>query len=245
MDVPAVCGLKNGPPHANTCFMNAVIQCLSNTDLFAEYFVADFYKIDRKKHCKVNSRTGATRGEVTEQLAGLLKSLWSLRSHSDAASRFKHVVCKYGPQYQGSAQHDAQEFLLWLLDLIHEELNLSPRKPQKKSIPVRLVLEPHFSLMCLIFSDQPSLRIDDNNSPNCSLADHLRFNQSFIHDLFQSQLRSSLSCICGRQSTTVDPLLCFSISIPTCLMSSVLVNVTFVYRHKNRVSSCGMNQYGL
>ena len=133
MDVPAVCGLRN---QGNTCFVNAVIQCLSNAELFSEYLVGDYYKIDRKKHCKINSRNRASRGEVTEQLANLLKCLWSLRSHSDAAHRFKQVVCRYGPQFGDSAQHDAQEFLLWLLDTVHEDLNLVCRKHTKKNAPV-------------------------------------------------------------------------------------------------------------
>lgn len=138
MDVPAVCGLRN---QGNTCFVNAVIQCLSNAELFSEYFVGDFYKIDRKKHCKINSRHKATKGEVTEQLANLLKCLWSLRSHSDAAIKFKHVISRYGPQFGDSAQHDAQEFLLWLLDTVHEDLNLVSRKHVKKGFAVSLLDE--------------------------------------------------------------------------------------------------------
>lgn len=33
------------------------------------------------------------------------------------------VVSKNAVQFKGNAQHDAQEFLLWLLDRVHEDLN--------------------------------------------------------------------------------------------------------------------------
>lgn len=63
---------------------------------------------------------------MTEELAALLKSTW-LRQNStileDTVSRFKGVIEKGGQQWRGSDQHDAQEFLLWLLDRLHEDLN--------------------------------------------------------------------------------------------------------------------------
>lgn len=37
-ETPGVTGLKN---HGNTCFINAVMQCISNTDVLSEYFVLD------------------------------------------------------------------------------------------------------------------------------------------------------------------------------------------------------------
>lgn len=35
----------------------------------------------------------------------------------------QNAVSKNATQFKGNAQHDAQEFLLWLLDRVHEDLN--------------------------------------------------------------------------------------------------------------------------
>ena len=60
-----------------------------------------------------------SKGEVTEQLATMLKSLWSLQYDPEISIRFKSLVDKHASQYKGGRQHDAQEFLLWLLDQVH------------------------------------------------------------------------------------------------------------------------------
>ena len=59
-----------------------------------------------------------SKGEVTEQLATMLKSLWSLQYDPEISIRFKSLVDKHASQYKGGRQHDAQEFLLWLLDQV-------------------------------------------------------------------------------------------------------------------------------
>lgn len=39
----------------------------------------------------------------------------------------QNAVSKNATQFKGNAQHDAQEFLLWLLDRVHEDLHTNSR----------------------------------------------------------------------------------------------------------------------
>lgn len=44
---------------------------------------------------------------------------------------FQGAVERHGTQYRGNSQHDAQEFLFWLLDKVHEDLNTATKKKYK------------------------------------------------------------------------------------------------------------------
>lgn len=145
---PGVVGLRN---HGNTCFINAILQCLNHTDSLAEYFVTDQYRADLNRRSVLNSRKFGTKGEVTEQLAQLLKALWSSQYQPDMTFKFKSVVEKYGAQYRGAVQHDAQEFLLWLLDKVHEDLNTATKKKYKK-VKVFIAHQTHLFHIYLLFA---------------------------------------------------------------------------------------------
>ncbi|XP_048482741.1 ubiquitin carboxyl-terminal hydrolase 4 [Plutella xylostella] len=189
---PAATGIKN---HGNTCYMNAVLQCLSHTDVIAEYFVLDHYKVDLQKRNKINSKKYGTRGEVTEQLASLLKALWACRYTPDLSTAFKGVVERHGTQYRGNSQHDAQEFLFWLLDKVHEDLNTATKKRYK--------------------TIKNTCGKPDEVVAAETLANHARRNSSFVQAVFQAQYRSALTCAqCARTSCTFDPFHCVSVQLP-------------------------------
>ncbi|KAM6175034.1 ubiquitin carboxyl-terminal hydrolase 43 isoform 2-T2 [Erethizon dorsatum] len=194
---PGAQGLKN---HGNTCFMNAVVQCLSNTDLLAEFLALGRY------------RAAPGRAEVTEQLAALVRALWTREYTPQLSAEFKNAVSKYGSQFQGNSQHDALEFLLWLLDRVHEDLEGSSRGlVSEKLLP------------------EASKTPENLQSSSAQLS----LGQSFVQSHFQAQYRSSLTCPhCLKQSNTFDPFLCVSLPIP--LRQTRFLSVTLVFPCKSQ-----------
>ncbi|KAH8258090.1 hypothetical protein KR038_005666 [Drosophila bunnanda] len=225
---PGVMGLKN---HGNTCFMNAVLQCLSHTDILAEYFVLDQYKADLKRRNKINSRKFGTKGELTEQLANVLKALWTCKNESDHSTSFKAVVDRYGTQFRSSTQHDAQEFLFWLLDKVHEDLNTASKR-RYKSLKVGTIPSwiPRSRLThSLPCSAQNSYGRSDEVIAAETLANHIRCNNSFVQAVFQAQFRSSLTCPrCEKQSNTFDPFHCISVQLPQLTQQTIFVTVVYM-----------------
>lgn len=68
-------------------------------------------------------------------MKGLAFVTWAhLRS---ADGLFQNAVSKNAMQFKGNAQHDAQEFLLWLLDRVHEDINTVNSRP-----PIKVMLAP-------------------------------------------------------------------------------------------------------
>uniref|UniRef100_A0A8C4ZPZ7 ubiquitinyl hydrolase 1 n=1 Tax=Gadus morhua TaxID=8049 RepID=A0A8C4ZPZ7_GADMO len=185
--LPGFTGLVN---LGNTCFMNSVIQSLSNTRELRDYFH------DRAFEAEINCTNPlGTGGRLAIGFAVLLRALWKGTHHAFQPSKLKAIVASKASQFTGYAQHDAQEFMAFLLDGLHEDLNRIQNKPYTESVD----------------SDG---RLDEVVAEEAWQRHKMR-NDSFIVDLFQGQFKSKLVCpMCSKVSITFDPFLYLPVPLP-------------------------------
>ncbi|XP_075549090.1 ubiquitin carboxyl-terminal hydrolase 2-like isoform X2 [Dermacentor variabilis] len=182
-------GLRN---LGNTCFMNSIVQCLAHTRPLLEYCLKDGYVSE------INSSTSSMKGALFEAFATLMKSIWRCSNGEYAISpqAFRSQIQKFAPRFMGYSQQDSQEFLHYLLQGLHEDINRITSRPR------HLTTE-----------------IDDNLSESQKAAEawkrYLRYDDSKIVDCFVGQLKSTLKCsVCGHKSVTFDPFWDLSLPIP-------------------------------
>ncbi|BGP39848.1 ubiquitin-specific protease doa4 [Rhodotorula kratochvilovae] len=191
--VIGISGLKN---LGNTCYMNSTIQCLSAAVPFARYFTGGTYR----KDINVYNPLG-TKGALANAVAELIRALWAQQYHFLSPVTFRENICRVAPQFRGSEQHDAQEFLGFLLDGLHEDCNYVVKKPP----PVEMTPEREHDLETL-----PPQVMSDREWQIYKMR-----NDSFIVQCFQGQFRNQLRCLtCQKTSTTYNTFMPLSVPIP-------------------------------
>eukprot|EP00667_Euglena_gracilis_P005729 EG_transcript_5770 len=172
----------------NTCFMNSCLQCLMNIKPLASFFISGEFKAQR------NLQRGL-KGQLADAFGELLRKMWDGGSFI-APSTFKQMIGTWSSTFQGSRQHDAQEFLRFLLDGLHEDLNRIPGKPlYQEMLDIAGELE-----------QDTARRWWDM---------HKGRNDSFMMDLFCGQLKSCVRCMtCGHASKAFDPFMDLSLNLP-------------------------------
>ncbi|KAH8849366.1 Ubiquitin carboxyl-terminal hydrolase 2 [Schistosoma japonicum] len=110
------------------CFMNSILQCLSNTAPLTEYCLEDRYLKDINKSSSMN-------GMLFRSYADLMKEIWDpdMANSSTSPSRFKSQIQRFAPRFMGYSQQDSQEFLRYVLEGLHMEVN----RVQKRPIPTK------------------------------------------------------------------------------------------------------------
>ena len=70
------------------------------------------------------------KGALASEFYSLLENVHKGKKQEIVSpSRFKSILCKLAPQFIGNGQHDAQEFIRFLLDGLHDDLNRIHTEP--------------------------------------------------------------------------------------------------------------------
>lgn len=191
--VQCATGLRN---LGNTCFMNAILQSLSNIQDFSCYF---------KELPSVALRSGKTAGRrmyhtrsqgdssvsLVEEFRKTLCSLWQGSQTAFSPDALFYVIWKIMPSFRGYQQQDAHEFLRYLLDHLHREM-----QGNKNGSP------------------SPAVALDEPNYASESKC-FINGTSTIVTAVFGGVLQNEVYClICGTESRKFDPFLDLSLDIP-------------------------------
>ncbi|CAI5742740.1 unnamed protein product [Hyaloperonospora brassicae] len=223
----------------NTCFMNSALQCIVHSPVFREYFLSNRFEPDVNKKNRLGSR-----GAVSTAFAQLQTALWRERDRGYLRpSRFRDEFTRVCRHFEETRQYDAHEFMVALLDCLHEDLNQSFR-----ALPASIDdLIQTRSSKCFSFgrlTGRGIVESDDNDDEDveayreaisassdedhgdAAWREYTSTNSSIVVDLFHSQMRSETVCgTCSGRKCTFDPNLFFSLPIPESKFVRVEVNV--------------------
>ena len=176
----------------NTCFMNSALQCLSNCYELTKYFLLDHYEND----INVDNRLGSG-GKIAMAYTILLENLWKSDEKYLNPSSFKSIFAHFVRKFSGFAQQDSNEFLIYLLDKIHEDLNSVSNKPY-------------------IEIEEKGKDETDEEASKRWWEKHLLRENSIIVDLFHGQFKSTITCnYCNRVALNFDSYIFLSLPIPS------------------------------
>ena len=183
-------GLKGIRNIGNTCYMSTALQCISNCVELRNYFLFGTPRNDVNK----NNNLGY-KGLVAYGFEYLIKKLWCDNEPVIDLSKFKRAMGLCNERFGGRSQQDTHEFVTFLIDSLHEDLNRVNNK-------IYIAKEERD------LSDELKSKIEWNN--------YLRRNQSILVDLFYGLFKSTVSCsVCNKSCIDFNTFSSISVNLKT------------------------------
>lgn len=178
-----------------TCYMNATIQCLLATIPLSQFFLDERWRNFVQKNWK------GSNGIMPGIYSNLVRSLWRNDVQAVRPTSFRNFCTRLNREWGIDRQQDAKEFLEFLVDCLHEDLNVrwekSPLAP----------LTTHQELV--------RERLPINQVSKLEWDRYIHRDFSFISTTFAGQHASRLRCrTCGNTSTTYEAFYSISVEIP-------------------------------
>lgn len=160
-NVGGLVGLQN---IANTCYMNAAIQALSNSPPLTGYFLECGGLIEETNENSQNQR----KFGLAKSYQRLIQEMWSKNRRSNHNGYVVPSGILYGirnahPMFRGFQQHDTQEFLRCFMDQLHEELKEITPPPPDVLFNNRIEIEEEDRSQC----SSPSLSQSEAEYETC------------------------------------------------------------------------------
>ena len=193
----------------NTCYMNSALQCMRSIKELTTYLI---YSFDESQINEKNII--GTGGYLTKAYINLIYNLNTWRKEYYIPEYFKNTIGLIDDRFSGNDQQDTHEFMTFLIDSIHEDLNKVINKPK-----IYRKESEYTAYYSAVLNDKQST-IEWNN--------FLKRNQSIMVDLFYGQYKATISCThCNHKSVNFSTYLSLQLSIPK-TKEYILVKILFI-----------------
>jgi len=151
--------------YGNTCYLNCALQCLLNDKLFINRCQKEL----RGRECELVS--------LIQQLKG---TLYSPSGDAMVINKIMSILNKKNSEYVFGMQHDTDEVLIIMIDIIHEQL-------KTKYIDVDV-----------------KMNFIDREAYKAKIKHYDVLGYSFISDMYMGQFMNIIRCSCGHTSCSFD-----------------------------------------
>ena len=189
------------PNFGNTCYFNSVNQIILNLPIMQQLFSEKNIKYMINKENKFGYKG---------KLVSAFMPLYELYPYQieDNVKYLKSLVGKVNETFNNQEQQDAHEYLNFVLEGLHEELNIKSSK---------IYIEDN---------DENYKYNTEDELGNIAWANNLRRNASFIDSIFMFQLKSNLICQkCGTKKVNFETSYVFNLPLSLCKIVTVHINL--------------------
>ena len=162
---PILVGLDN---IGATCYMNATLQCFSNTSKLTQYFLNKFKNIKE-----------AGTKLISSEYYNVLCNLHDIKNNhkSYAPESFKNAIGQENPLFLGVQANDSKDLINFLLERFHQELNIKTNNLTTKNHLIN-----------------PNYQLDEKKMLSLFFEDFQVNFHSIISDLFYGVMETKSQC---------------------------------------------------